>query len=88
MSQAAELVALARRSGLRLEARPPDRLHVAGPADAVSTLTDALRSLKAAVLRVLAEERCGSQVPDAVPCPWPVSFACPACGTREVHGHA
>jgi hypothetical protein len=21
-------------------------------------------------------------------CPWPVGFPCPACGTREVHGHA
>lgn len=85
--EAVQLVALARRYGLTLEARPPDVLHVEGPRDALDALVAALRELKAGVLRVLAEERCGTPVPADEPCPWPVGFDCPACGTREVHGH-
>ena len=87
-AHAEALVALARRSGLTLEARPPDKLRVEGPRQALEALREALAEAKPEVLRLLAEERCGSPVEAEDACPWPAGFPCPACGTREEHGHA
>jgi hypothetical protein len=76
MLTATVILARLRAQGFAVTLTPDLRLCVTPGRRVTPELAEELRSHREALLEALARE-----------CPWPVGFRCPACGTREVHGH-
>jgi hypothetical protein len=71
------LMAQLRAQGFRLMVSEDGRLGVAPRSRISAELGATIDGHRDALIALLVSA-----------CPWPVGFDCPACGTREVHGHA